>query len=154
MARYPSVQYVNLYTVGSAARKIEVTAPVKKVQRPKAKTNKRIIVRVDPVACLGIVTAVVMLVVMFASFTALQKTQQEAATMARYVQQLRTENENLKAELEERYNLEQVERTAKALGLVPEDQVKHVTLQVAPQEEAANTGIWAKFCAFVSGLFA
>lgn len=154
MARYPSVQYVNLYTVGSAARKIEVTAPVKKVQRPKAKTNKRIIVRVDPVACLGILTAAIMLVVMFASFMALQNTQQEAATMARYVQELRVENEKLKTELENGYNLEQVERTAKALGMVSEDQVKHVTLQVTQETAVENTGVWARFCALVSGLFA
>jgi cell division protein FtsL len=140
--------------VGSAARKIEVTAPVKKVQRPKAKTNKRIIVRVDPVACLGILTAAIMLVVMFASFMALQNTQQEAATMARYVQELRVENEKLKTELENGYNLEQVERTAKALGMVSEDQVKHVTLQVTQENAVENTGVWARFCALVSGLFA
>ena len=154
MARYPSVQYVNLYTVGSAARKIEVTAPVKKVQRPKAKTNKRIIIRVDPVACLGIATAVIMMVVMFASFVALQKTQQEAASMARYVQVLRNENEALRQEFESGYNLEQVERTAKALGLVAEEEVRHVTLQVAQEEATQSTGVWTKICAFVTGLFA
>ena len=154
MAQYPSVQYVNLYTVGSVARKLEVSAPVKKVQRPKAKVNKRTIVRVDPVACLGIVTAVVMLVVMFVSFIGLQNAQQEAATMARYVQELRVENEALWEEFEAGYNLEQVERTAKALGMVTEDQVKHVTLQLTQEDTVQSVGVWAKFCAFVSGLFA
>ena len=154
MARYPSVQYVNLYTVGSAARKLEVAAPAPKVRRPKAKRSKKIILYVDPVACLGIVTAAIMLVVMCVSFIGLQKTQQEAATMARYVQELRLENENLRAEFEAGYNLEQVERTAKALGMVSQEQVKHVTLQVGQPEDTRALGIWAKFCAFVSGLFA
>ena len=154
MARYPSVQYVNLYTVGSAARKLEVAAPAPKVQRPKAKRSKKIMLYVDPVACLGIVTAAIMLVVMCVSFVGLQKTQQEAATMARYVQELRLENENLKAEFEAGYNLEQVERTAKALGMVSEEQVKHVKMQVGQPENTQSLGIWAKFCAFVSSLFA
>ncbi len=154
MARYPSVQYVNLYTVGSAARKIEVAAPVKPVQRPKARRSKKIVLYVDPVAALGIVTAVVMLVVMCVSFIALQRTQQEAAAMAGYVQQLRMENESLKAELEAGCDLEQVERTAKALGMVPKEQVKHVTLQVSQPESTREAGVWAKFCALVSGLFA
>ena len=154
MARYPSVQYVNLYTVGSAARKLEVVAPAPKVQRPKAKRSKKIILYVDPVACLGIVTAAIMLVVMCVSFIGLQKTQQEAATMARYVQELRLENENLRAEFEAGYNLEQVERTAKALGMVSQEQVKHVKVQVNQPNNTQSLGIWAKFCAFVSGLFA
>ena len=154
MARYPSVQYVSLYTDGSAARKLDVNPPVRKAQqRTRAKKQNKIVVCVDPVAILGVITAVVMLVVMAVSFFQLRAAQQEAAVMASYVQELRAENKALHAEFEAGYNEEQVRQTAQALGMVPESQVRHVTLQVE-DPSAIPMGTWDRFCAFLTGLFA
>ena len=153
MARYPTVQYVSLYTDGSAARKLELNVPVRKTQAKVKKNSKRITVYVDPVAFLGIATAVVMLVVMAVSFFQLQSVQQEAAVMTSYVQQLRAENKALQAEYQEGFDLEQVSRTAQALGMVSKDQVQHVTLQVQPQE-VVQPGTWQRIVTFLSGLFA
>ena len=132
MARYPTVQYVSLYTEGSAARKLNLNIPVRKKPCAKVKKNKRVTVYVDPVAFLGIVTAVVMLVVMAVSFIQLRGVQQETAAMSSYVQRLRAENKALRAEFEEGYDIETISHTAQALGMVTKDQVRHVALQVEP----------------------
>lgn len=153
MAQYTSVQYVNPYTYGSAARKLEVKAPVVQVQRAKAKKQKKIIVHVDPLAILGTITAVIMLIVMVVSFFQLRATQQEAAAMAQYVRELRTENDALRSEFEAGYNAEQVRYTAEALGMVPAEQVRHVTLRVEQPAPEPVSG-WDNFTAFLAGLFA
>ena len=153
MARYPSVQYVSLYTDGSAARQLELNVPTRKAPKAKVKKNKRITVYVDPVAFLGIATAVVMLVVMAVSFFQLQGVRQEAAAMSSYVQELRAENKALRAEFEAGFNLEEVNHTAQALGMVSKDQVRHVNLQVQ-QEAQQPVGAWERMVTFLTGLFA
>ena len=153
MARYPTVQYVSLYTDGSAARKLELNVPVRNKTCAKVKKNKRITVYVDPVAILGIVTAVVMLAVMAVSVFQLWDAQQEAAVMSSYVQELRAENKALRTEFEAGYDVEQISHTAQALGMVTKDQVRHVTLQVQPQQTVQPVSLWARICAFLSGLF-
>lgn len=154
MARYPSVQYVSLYTDGSAARQLHLNVPVRQPRaKAKAKNNKRITVYVDPVAFLGIVTAVVMLAVMAVSFFRLQSVQQEAAAMNAYVQELRAENKALRTEFEEGFSVEEIGRTAEALGMIPKSEAKHVTLHVQ-QDTVQPVGVWTRFCAFLSGLFA
>ncbi|MBR5529805.1 MAG: hypothetical protein IKU57_04960 [Oscillospiraceae bacterium] len=154
MARYPSVQYVSLYTDGSAARKLEVQTPVRKETRAKAKKQKKIVLYVDPVAILGIATAVIMLAIMAVSFVQLRGTQQEAAAMSSYVQELRAENKALRAEFEAGYDAEQIAYTAEALGMVPMDQVEHVKLDIEPQTTQEPAGVWDRVTAFLTGLFA
>lgn len=155
MARYPSVQYVSLYTDGSAARKLSLNVPVSKPRaKAKVRKNKRITVYIDPVAFMGIVTAVVMLAVMTVSFFQLRQVQKEAAVMTSYVQQLRAENKALRTEFEEGFNVEEISRTAQALGMVPKSEVRHVSLQMQSQEIAQPVGAWARICTFLSGLFA
>ena len=154
MARFPSVQYVSLYTDGSAARQLNLNVPVRQPRaKAKVKKNKRITVYVDPVAFLGIVTAVVMLAVMAVSFFQLRSVQQEAAAMNTYVQELRAENKALRTEFEEGFSVEEIGRTAEALGMIPKSEAKHVTLNLQ-QETAQPAGAWARFCTFLSGLFA
>ena len=155
MARYPSVQYVSLYTDGSAARKLNLHVPVQKPRaKAKVRKNKRITLYIDPVAFLGIATAVVMLVVMAVSFFQLRGVQQEAAVMNAYVQELRAENKALRAEFREGFSVEEIGHTAQALGMVPKNEVRHVKVQVQPQQTVQPVSAWARVCTFLSGLFA
>ena len=112
MARQPDVRYIRLYTDGSAARKMEVAAPVKTAKRNRPRKQKRILVFVDPVAILGILTAVVMLIVMFTSMHMLKQARYETAQMEQYVASLQEENKLLQEEFEAGYDLETVEQTA------------------------------------------
>ena len=155
MARKTDVRYIRFYTDGSAARKVDyVGYGSANKTLPKKKKQKKIVLYVDPVAVLGIVTALVMLVVMTVSMFMLYDAQNQAQVMEQRVEQLRVENEALEAEYQSGYDLEQVERTALALGMVPKAQVQHIQLHVDVPTAKNNANAWDQFCAFLSGLFA
>lgn len=154
MARQSNARYISFYTDGSAARKIEVSKPAVKSTLPKKKRRKKIVLYVDPIAILGIMTAVVMTIIMTVSLFMLRDAQAKAVAMEQQAMQLRAENLELQAEYEAGYNLEQVEQTALALGMVPKDQVEHVTLYVQPTPTQKTVSPLAQLWSFLSGLFA
>ena len=111
---------------------------------------------VDPVAVLGIAVAVCMLVTMLVGLGRLRVEQYEAAAMAEYVELLRQENKSLQAQYEAECDLEFVEKTALALGMVPCEEVPHVSIQVElPQPEVQEpVSLWQRIGTFLTGLFA
>ena len=154
MARQPDIQYIRFYTDGNAARKVAPVAPLKTIKLPKIKLQKRITLHIDPIAVTGIVMAAVMLVLMAVGVAKLNAAQQEMQTMAVYVETLNAENAQLRQTFSEGYDLEEVERTAIALGLVPKDQVRHVTVQVPQEQLHEEPNAWERLCTFLTGLFA
>ena len=74
--------------------------------------------------------------------------------MASYVDTLTQENDQLRTTLSQGYDLEEIQRTATALGLVPKDQVKHVTIQVPQPQIEQEPGAWEQLYTFLTGLFA
>lgn len=134
MARINRVQYVNLYTVGSAAYKYEPEPqPRKQATLPKMRRKKRIVIHVDPVATLGAVLAVVLLVMMFASLAQLSVARKQEAQMASYLEWLQQENSRLQEEFEAGYDLEEIQQIAEGMGMVPEEAAQHQQVQVNAQ---------------------
>ena len=154
MARQPDIQYIRYYTDGSAARKVAPLAPLKTLKLPKIRLKKRITLRIDPLAIAGILMAVVMSVLMVVGMVKLETASQELQTMESYVQTLSQENVQLQQTFREGYDLEEVKTTALALGLVPKDQVQHITLRVPPEQVVEEPTSWERFCTFLTGLFA
>ena len=128
MANKSEVQYIRYYTAGSAARELAPLVSPKPKAMPKPRKQKRIIVHIDPIAILGVVTALVMVCVMVFGLIRLNQAQERAAAMNAYVQQLTAENAAMEQQYAQGYDLEDVEKTALALGMVPADQVSHVQL--------------------------
>ena len=154
MAQHPKVEYIRMYTDGSAARKLEIATPVKKAKAPRTKKRKKILVHVDPVAIAGIAVAVIMLVVMTVSALNLYTLQQETAVLENYVEHLRAENSDLLAKYETNLELPKVEQMALALGMVPREEVRHVTVHVDTTETQQNPNAWQQIRTFLTGLFA
>jgi len=155
MANRPDIQYIQFYTDGSAARKLAPERSATKTTLPRPRRKKRKVVYVDPVAILGIVVAVCMLIAMAVGVVEFRNTQQEAARMERYLEQLKQENEQLSLQYSQGYDLETVERTALALGMVPAEQVAHIQLPATVQEpEAPPLSVWERIGTFLAGLFA
>ena len=158
MARKSDIRYVCYYTDGSAARQLEVKPPVKKkAPIPKARPLKKIVVRIDPVAVGGIVLSAVMLILMLVGSIQLYTTRQQAQQMREYAAYLSEENASLSQTYEEGYDLAEVERSALALGMIPAEEAKNITISVAvpaaPQQEQ-ESGMWARMSAFIEDLFA
>ena len=154
MARKPDVQYIRFYTDGSAARKVASVAPLKTIKLPKVKKQKKLLLYIDPVAIAGIAMAVIMLTLMAVGVMQLKTARQEMQTMAAYVSTLQEENASLQATFSEGYDLDQIEKTALALGLVPKEQVRHVTVFVPELIVEEEPDAWERFYIFLTGLFA
>ena len=155
MAQRADIRYVQFYTAGSAARKLEVAAPQKTVKKPRALKQKKIVIRIDPLATLGTLTALVLLVLMVVGMFQVQDARQKSAAMAQYVETLKTENTLLQNTYDNGYDLEQVEKTALALGMVPAEQVEQIPIRVSvPQQTQETPGFWESITAFLAGLFA
>ena len=158
MARQPDIQYVRFYTAGSAARKLEPVQKPRKngVALPKMKPHveKRKLIRIDPISVCAVVVAAVMLVAMALGMMRLGNLTNQADRMENYAAQLSAENAELEAQYRAGYDLKDVEQKALEMGLVPENQLQHVTVQVVePQPEVEPTA-WEEFCLFVTELFA
>jgi len=154
MARQPDIQYIRYYTDGSAARKFAPLAPFKTLKLPKIKRKKRITLHIDPLAIAGILMAVVMTVLMAVGIANLNAATRDLRTMESYVQTLAEENLQLQQTFRDGYDLEEVKTTALALGLVPKEQVLHITIRIPPETVVEEPSSWEQFCTFLTGLFA
>ena len=156
MAQKHDILYVNFYTDGSAARKVAPAFPAAQPKRhPHAKRHKKTVIYVDPVAACSLVVAVVLLVMMSVGLTQLQNSRAEAVAMENYVQQLKIENQQLHDDFAQDVDLEAVEKTALALGMVPKSEVKTTPIYVdtVQAEQPAGT-FWSQVYAFLTNLFA
>ena len=156
MAQRVDVQYIKFYTQGSAAARVQPAKPAHTATLPKIKKRTVYRVCVDPVAMLGIAVAVCMLIMMAVGVSNFRKERQKTVVMERYVALLQQENEELQARYEAERDLEMVEKTARALGMVPKEQIESVSIQVKipePQVEV-KVSIWDQLGTFLTGLFA
>ena len=128
MAKKSEVQYIRYYTVGSAARKLAPQVTERPKTAPKPRKAKKILICIDPVAILGIATAVIMMICMLVGMVRLNEVWNQQEQLENHVESLIERNEALWQEYESGYDLEEVEKTALALGMVPAQQVEHVYL--------------------------
>ena len=156
MAQRLDVQYIRLYTVGSAALKLESAAPQETfAQQKKPRKIKCKKIYVDPVAILSIAVAVCMLVMMTVGFVQLRQARNEVAVMESYVEQLQAKNAVLSAEYKAGYDLEEVRQTALAMNMIPMEQAAHVTLEIPEEpEQITQPTLWERIGTFLTGLFA
>ena len=157
MARKPEIQYVRYYTDGSAARQLEVYSPRKnKTAVPRPRKQKGYVIYLDPLAVIGIALAAVMLVAMLVSSIRLAVARQQLSDAQARVTTLTQSNEQLCRTYEEGYDLEEVEKSALALGMIPSEQATHTAIEVElpTVETEMPTGVWQQIGTFLTGLFA
>ena len=154
MAQRTDIRYVQFYTDGSAARQVMPLSSARKPLLPKPKKMKRRNVYIDPVAMLGIVVAVCMLVLMTVGIFQFRAAQQETLAMEQYIQRLETENQLLNDAYEAGYDLVEVEKAALALGMIPKEDAMQVTIRLSEPPVAEPVGIWERIGMFLTGLFA
>ena len=156
MAQSVDVRYVQYYTHGSAAKRIAPAAIPLISALPKPKKRKIQRIYVDPVATMGIVVAVCMLIMMAVGVSQLRVEQQKTQQMISYVENLQQKNASLQAEYMAECNMEEVERTALALGMIPRADAIYTPIEVElPMlEDVQQASIWQRIGTFLTGLFA
>lgn len=155
MANRVDIQYVDFSVEGNAARKISA-APRKKVRLPKEKKKTRYVLYLDPLSFCGIVLAVVMLVLMGTGVARLQEVYAQNQQMSAYVDTLSQQNTALREKFTQVCDLEEVERLALALGMIPkEDAPKNsIAMYVPPEEASKPMSLWEQIGSFLASLFA
>ena len=156
MARSNDIQYIRYYTPGSAATKVELPKIAKKqpVSKPKAEKAKTPVVQLDGLAAVGIVVAAVMLLCMLMGFAQVCSLNRQVQDLEVYISQLEVQQENLQAEYDHGYDLEQVRLAAQSMGLVPVDQVQHITVDLPETETVAEQTWWEGFLETIKDFFA
>ena len=154
MARGSDIQYVQFYTDGSAARQFEPKhrQPKKKLQQPRPRRKKKIVLHVDFIAVAGMLVAGVMLLLMLTGMSGLNKLNDEVTRLEGYLSELEQENLELHHTYREGYDIDQIREQALEMGMIPASRATTVTIQVgdaADSEEQASS-----FWSFLEGLFA
>lgn len=159
MAQKPykaDIEYVQqYYTYGSEAKVIELK-PVYREEKPKVPKAPREQVRtihIDPVGLCGMLVAVVMLVAMLAGIIQFNVACEDYEIMEHYLSALQEENVFLTQQYKASYELETVEETALALGMIPVDQAQTLTMRVTVPEREPDPTLWDDIVWFITGLF-
>lgn len=155
MARQPEIRYINAYVSGTMAYQMEAPERKKKqVKLPKMRRKKKTVIALDPVAIGGIVVAAAMLVLLLVGFVRLQDAREEVAQLQNYVSSLQQENATLQDTYASGYDLNEIEKIALAMGMVPSSEVTQISVSVTVPHVEPEPTAWESFYAFLTGLFA
>ena len=154
MAQGIQVQYVQFYTQGSAAKRVAPAIPLHTGALPQAKKKKLLRISVDPVAIMGTVVAISMLVMMLVGVNTLRSEQTKTALLTAQVEQLQAENTALQAQYDAQCDLEKIEQTALALGMIPQQEATHISIEIEPPAAEEQISLWQRIGTFLTGLFA
>lgn len=154
MAPRPDIQYVQFYTVGTAARKLSAPSQYIPGIRPRTKAKKKTAVKVYPVETLAILTALALLVTILIGAFSYKKAADEYQTMCRYVTDLENQRRSLADQYEKNFDENTILQTATSTGMVKADQVRQIYISVSepavelPEEESKG------IIGFLTALFA
>ena len=149
-------RYIQFYTPGSAAVKVQIQDEQKWAPLPEPKPEKKIAIPVDPMAILGFVVAVCMLIMMTVGINQLNQARREVETLEAYVAELTAENHTLQQTYSEGYNLNDVRQQALDLGMVPAEEIprRQIYVTMPHAETVEEPTFWEQTTAFLTGLFA
>lgn len=157
MANKPDIRYINYYVSGTAAPNL-VPRPTRQkkpqLPKPRVREERELLVQVDPFAIAGIVVATVLLVLMCVGVTRLYAQKAAVSANVQYLEKLQTENVQLNDTYSSSYDLEEIEKIALALGMVPKDTLVHDEISVSMPIPVQKPTRWENFWNFVTGLFA
>ena len=132
-------RYIQFYTPGSAAVKVNVQDEQMWAPLPEPKPEKKIPIYVDPVSVLGFAVAVCMLILLAVGVTQLNDTRREVATLEHYVAELTAENYSLQESYSAGYHLEEVRQKALDMGMVPAEEILQTHIYVTmPQNNVVE----------------
>jgi len=155
MARKPDIQYVGqFYIHGSEARELARQEQAKhaKTMLPMSRLQQVQKIYVDPVAVMGLVVAVVMLVVMIIGAVSIHNAWTEHKAVAAYLAQLKVENGELDETYRSGYDLEDIRTKALAMGMVPMDQANVIDIRVTVPVVEQDPTWWEDMVWLLEGL--
>ena len=149
-------RYIQFYTPGSVACKVEIRQEQEWAPLPAEKPKPQKVIPVDPVAVFGFFVAVSMLLLMAIGIHHLNTTRQEVAVLEHYVAQLTAENQTLTQQYTDGYDLEAIRLKALDMGLVPVEEIPETQIHVEmPATDTETDGsLWNRASTLLADLFA
>ena len=157
MNQKPKIQYVGqFYVHGSEARQLQLQEERRqaKTKLPHARVQTIEKIYVDPVALVGIVVAVVMLVTMVLGAVQLKRDWDHYEHVSTYVSELKRENARMSHAYHASYDLEDIKSKALAMGMVPKSELETMTVTVTVPEQEVELTRMEEVKLFLEGLFA
>ena len=155
MANKPEIQYIEQFFIpGSEAPQLQPQRGGQPARKPRVQQEKKIRILVDPVAMLGLVVAVTMLVLMAVGVSQYNAASRRNEAVNDYLLQLQDTNITREYQYRTKLDLTKIAEQAKALGMIPASEAQTITVHVeVPQPEPENTW-WDDLVWFLEGLFA
>ena len=157
MVRKPDIQYVDkFYVHGSEARVLELKPNKKKAKTvlPEAAPVKEKVISIDLLSLSAIAVAVTMIVLMVVGCFQLKAAFDRRVAMSHYVISLQNENLDLNKDYYNGFDPADIEQKALALGMIPMEDAKTLTMTVTIPEEVPAPTMWENFTWFMKGLLA
>ena len=157
MVRKPDIQYVDkFYVHGSEARVLELKPNKKKAKTvlPEAAPVKEKVVRIDLLSLSAIAVAATMIVLMVVGCFQLKAAFDRSVAMSHYVISLQNENLDLNKDYYNGFDPADIEQKALALGLIPMENAKTMTMTVTIPGDVPAPTMWENFTWFMKGLLA
>jgi len=155
MAYKPEIQYIEQFFIpGSEAPQLQPKWGEKTQARPRLRQEKKIRILVDPVALAGILVAVVMLALMAVGVYQFNAATQEHEQMQAYLLELQDTNITREYEYYTKVDLDKIEEQARALGMIPLEEARSITVHVEVPQPQPEPTWWENVLWFLEGLFA
>jgi hypothetical protein len=161
MAQKPykhNIEYIQkFYSYGSEAKVIEFKPVYQESEKPAVPKRQKepvTTICIDPIAFCGIMVSVVMVVVLLAGILQFSAISQDHEVLENYVMQLREESILQRHQYNAGYDLEDIEVTARALGMIPISEAETHSIRVEVPVRQEVPGFFDNVIWFLSGLFA
>jgi hypothetical protein len=161
MAQKPykhNIEYIQrYYSYGSEAKAVEQQPAKKQVEKPQLPKRQKepvTTICIDPIAFCGMMVAVVMLVVMLAGMVQYSVIRDDHNVMKNYVNELREECVLQQHQFNARFEPDEIETTARALGMIPVSQAQTISIRVEVPVRQEDPGFFDNLIWFFSSLFA
>ena len=153
MNKKPEIQYVGqFYVYGSEAKEAAQKAQKAKNKLPKPKLTKLRKIYIDPVALLGIATAVVLLTVMAIGAFQLKNTWDEYNRVETYLTGVKRQSALVEHAYRTSYDLDSSREVAAAMGMIPVEEARVMTVPVTMPQPKAEPTAWDNLKWFLRGL--
>lgn len=148
-------RYIQFYTLGSEARElVPVLRPEVSPEKRPRKSRKPVLY-IDPVAILGMVTALVLMVCVLVAFGQYKQAKADYEYVNNYNFTLKQQYEELQETYAGSYDKEEVRMEVILMGYVPSYMVQHVTIQPQkPAELPQQPGVLEQAWTYLTELFA
>lgn len=148
-------RYIQYYTAGSEARELVSALRPEASPTVRHRRSRKPVLYIDPVAILGMVTAVALTVCLLIAFGQYKQAKADYEYVHNYNFTLQQQHEDLQEIYADSYNKEDVRMEAVLMGYVPSSQVKHVTIRAEkPEAIAEEPGVLMQVWTYLTELFA